>query len=205
MSDMDTMTLALGGAFRSERLIYRAIEDSEADKDFFYTQIQLDPVTSALSNPAIHRPSSRRESDEWVERLTKNPLLSVIICLPSDSSSESVPIGLISIQDNPPYQRRGRLGIQIAPAYQNKGYGSEVVNWAMDWAFKWGGLHSLTLGASLYNERAVAVYKKAGFRQEGVSKEAIYRNRKWWDAVQLSILEQEWEVLRGIKTIPDDA
>ena len=61
----------------------------------------------------------------------------------------------------------------------------------MDWAFKWGGLHSLTLGASLYNERAVAVYTKAGFRQEGVSKEVIYRNRKWWDTVQLSILEQE--------------
>ncbi|KAK5626954.1 hypothetical protein RRF57_002669 [Xylaria bambusicola] len=84
------------------------------------------------------------------------------------------------------------------------GYGFEAINWAMDWSFKWGGLHSLALGASLYNERAVAVYRKAGFRQEGVSKEAVYRNRKWWDTVQMAILEQEWEVSRGIKGPPGD-
>ncbi|KAI0522038.1 acyl-CoA N-acyltransferase [Xylaria bambusicola] len=196
---MDCITSALAGAFRSKRLVYRAIEDNDADKSFLYTQLQLDPATSALSDPSIHRPSNRKESDQWVDILVSNPLLSVMICLPGDSLKDFVPIGYISIKGLPMYQRRASLSIQIAPAYQNRGYGSEVINWAMDWSFKWGGLHSLTLGASLYNERAVAVYRKAGFRQEGISKEAVYRNRKWWDTVQMAILEQEWEALRGTK------
>ncbi|KAI0430309.1 acyl-CoA N-acyltransferase [Xylaria sp. FL1042] len=204
MPDMDFMTIALGGAFRSERLVYRAIEDNETDKSFIFTQLMLDPVTSSLSDPSIHRPKTRKESDQQVDALIRSSLLAVLICLPGDDSNAPVPIGLISIKDLPVYQRRATLGIQIASAYQNKGYGSEVINWAMDWSFKWGGLHSLTLGASLYNERAVAVYKKAGFRQEGVSKEAVYRNRKWWDTVQMAILEHEWEALRGINNPTKD-
>ncbi|KAI1295166.1 acyl-CoA N-acyltransferase [Xylaria venustula] len=204
MSDADTIMTALGGAFRSERLIYRAIEDCEADRSFIFTQLFSDELTASLADPSIHRPKNRKECDKEVATLIENPLLSVMICLPGDHSDAPIPIGVISIRNLPQYQRRATLGIRIAPEYQNKGYGSEVINWAMDWSFKWGGLHSLTLGASLYNERAVAVYRKAGFRQEGVSKEAVYRNRKWWDTVQMAILEHEWEALRGIDEQPKD-
>ncbi|KAI1148683.1 acyl-CoA N-acyltransferase [Nemania diffusa] len=202
MSDMDFMTTAIGSAFRSERLIYRAIEDNEADKTFLFTQLQSDPVTSALGDPSIHRPRNQKTSDQAVEN-SKSALLAVMICLPGDSSKKADPIGYVTVKEILPYQRRGLLSIQIAATYQNKGYGFEAVNWAMDWSFRWGGFHSLALGASLYNERAVAVYKKAGFRQEGISKEVVYRNRKWWDTVQMAILEHEWEALRGINDLKD--
>ncbi|KAI0459556.1 acyl-CoA N-acyltransferase [Xylaria acuta] len=196
--NMNTMVDAIGSAFRSERLTYRAIEDNEVDKDFIFTHL-ADPVTWALSNPSIHRPASRKASDEMTVSGIRDSLLAVMICITGDSPSSSEPIGGLWIKEAKPYQRRGLLGIRISSAYQNKGYGFEAINWAMDWAFKWGGFHSLALGASLYNERAVAVYKKAGFKQEGVSREAVYRDRKWLDTVQLAILEQEWEELRGMR------
>ncbi|GAP93431.2 putative SPBc2 prophage-derived uncharacterized N-acetyltransferase [Rosellinia necatrix] len=195
---MSTMVDAIASAFRSERLTYRAIEDNEADKDFVFAHLS-DPVTFALSNPAMHRPVSKKTSDEKTATGIRDALLAVMMCVAGDSpGAHPEPIGCLWIREAPVYQRRGILSIQISPAHQNKGYGFEAVNWAMDWAFKWGGLHSLALGASLYNERAVAVYKKAGFKQEGVSREAVYRDRKWLDTVQLAILEHEWEALRGI-------
>ncbi|KAI1748183.1 acyl-CoA N-acyltransferase [Xylaria castorea] len=195
---MDTMIDAIGSAFRSEQLTYRAIEDNEADQAFIFTHLS-DPLTWALSNPSIHRPVSKKTSDERTVSGIRDSLLAVMICITGDSPASSEPIGGVWISEAKPYQRRGLLGIRISAAYQNKGYGFEAVNWAMDWSFKWGGLHSLALGASLYNERAVAVYKKAGFKQEGISREAVYRDRKWLDTVQLAILEHEWEELRGIK------
>lgn len=219
---MDVMTSALGNAFRSERLIYRALEDNDADLDFIFTHLESDPVNAALSNPSIHRPVSKKVIDERFKLMIKTAMLATMICLPDGPSGESKPIGYVSIKENLPFQRRGLLGIQISPAYQvsshisdsvhnhlvcvltgecaeqNKGYGTEVINWAIDWAFTWGGLHSLALGASLYNERAVSVYRKAGFKQEGVSREAVYRNRKWHDVVQMAILENEWEELRRV-------
>ncbi|KAI0150147.1 acyl-CoA N-acyltransferase [Xylariaceae sp. FL1272] len=198
MPEMDFMTTAIADAFRSARLIYRALEDNEADRNFVFQELNSDHITRALGDPSIHKPSSRLTSDKDFDLLLNNPLLSVVVCLPGDDTKGPEPIGFVSIKHLPSYQRRGSMGIKIAPKHQNKGYGSEVVSWAMDWAFKWGGLHSLCLGASLYNERAVAVYEKAGFRREGVSKEAVYRNRRWWDTVQMAILEHEWEALRGI-------
>ncbi|KAI0197958.1 acyl-CoA N-acyltransferase [Astrocystis sublimbata] len=208
---MDTMTTALDSAFRSARLTYRAIEDSEADKAFMYTHLS-DTLTHALSDPSIHRPVNRKTSDEkTMGRWGDKHMLAVMICITDTDADKDTtaddkkpelalePIGGVWIKDGKPYQRRGQLGIRIAAKYQNKGYGLEAVNWAMDWAFRWGGLHSLALGASLYNERAVAVYKKAGFKVEGVSREAIYRDRKWLDSVQMAILEHEWEELRGVK------
>ncbi|KAJ2992554.1 hypothetical protein NUW58_g2122 [Xylaria curta] len=196
---MNTMIDAIGSAFHSERLTYRAIEDNEADKNFVFTHLS-DPVTYALANPSIHRPVSRKTSDDKTVSGINGSLLAVMICLTGDSPASSEPIGGLWITEAQFYQQRGLLGIRISTAHQNKGYGFEAVNWAMDWSFRWGGLHSLALGASLYNERAVAVYKKAGFKQEGVSREAVYRDRKWLDTVQLAILEHEWEALRGINT-----
>ncbi|RYC56904.1 hypothetical protein CHU98_g9312 [Xylaria longipes] len=191
------MTDAISSAFRSERLTYRAIEDDEADKNFIFAHLS-DPVTYGLSSPDIHHPVNRKTRDEKTLSGIRDSLLAVMICVTGDSSASSEPIGALWIKEAKPYQRRGLIGIQISSARQNKGYGFEAINWAMDWAFRWGGLHSLALGASLYNERAVAVYKKAGFKQEGISREAVYRDRKWLDTVQLAILEHEWEELRGI-------
>ncbi|KAI1266589.1 acyl-CoA N-acyltransferase [Xylariaceae sp. FL1019] len=198
MSESDFMTTAIADAFRSKRLIYRAAEDNEADRTFVFRDLNSDHVTRALGDPSLHKSMNRVSSDKEFERQLNSTLLSIIVCLPGGDTQDPEPIGFLNIKEVPPYQRRGSMGIKIAPKHQNKGYGSEVVNWAMDWAFKWGGLHSLCLGASLYNERAVAVYEKAGFRREGVSKEAVYRNRRWWDTVQMAILEHEWEALRGI-------
>ncbi|KAI8627180.1 acyl-CoA N-acyltransferase [Xylariaceae sp. FL1651] len=198
---MSTIIAAFGSAFRSERLVYRAIEDNDRDKNFIFKHLRQDPVSNALASPALHRPFSQLASDQKVELVLKNALLAAMICEYSTLDTlnkEHKPIGTLHISEIHMYQRRATIAIQIAPEYQNKGYGFEAINWAMDWSFRWAGVHSLAIGAASYNERAIAVYKKAGFKAEGISREAIYRDRKWHDAVQLAILEHGWETLRGI-------
>ncbi|KAK3934466.1 hypothetical protein QBC46DRAFT_273756, partial [Diplogelasinospora grovesii] len=48
-----------------------------------------------------------------------------------------------------------------------------------------------------YNERAVHLYQKLGFRLEGRKREVIYMNRKYYDAVEFGMLENDWKELRG--------
>lgn len=207
MSDTQHMYAAVAGAFRSERLIYRAFQDNEEDRSFAYNQLASDALTKGLADPSVHRPTSRQLQDGYIDSMLKTTVMYNIICLPEKDpgtgKEKLTPIGIMNVKDLPQYQRRATFGIAIIPAYQSKGYGSEAVGWIMDWVFKWGGYHSLTLGASMYNERAVRAYKKAGFKVEGIGREVIYRDRKWWDSIQMSMLEQEWEVIRGIKTVKD--
>jgi hypothetical protein len=119
---MNTMIDAIGSAFRSERLTYRAIEDKEADKDFVFTHLS-DPVTYALSNPSIHRPVNRKTSDEKTVAGITDSLLAVMICLTGDSPATSEPIGCLWITEAQYYQRRGFLGIRLSPAHQVSGEG----------------------------------------------------------------------------------
>lgn len=113
---MDTMIDAIGSAFCSERLTYRAIEDNEADRSFIFTHL-ADTVTWALSNPSIHRPVNKKESDERTLGL-RDSLLAVMICITGDSPASSEPIGGLWISEAKPYQRRGSVGIRISAAYQ---------------------------------------------------------------------------------------
>ncbi|KAK1470942.1 hypothetical protein CTAM01_16698 [Colletotrichum tamarilloi] len=210
------LTDDLKGAYRSERLIFRAVENNDEDKKFLHTQIENDPVTVALSNPMALMPRTSKHSEWMVEQMAKS-VLSVMVCLPADTSGDGdeeddeakttapKPIGYLAIGWGgiPPAMAHHRsigLGIAIAPQYQGKGYGTEVINWALDWAFRYGNYHRVHLGTVSYNERAQHLYKRLGFVEEGRSRESYWFNRQWHDMISYGILESEWEAMRGINS-----
>ena len=43
-----------------------------------------------------------------------------------------------------------------------------------------------------YNVRAIRAYEKAGFRIEGRQREAILRDGRYWDEIQMGVLVDEW-------------
>lgn len=201
-------------AYRSERLVFRAVENNDDDKKFLHTQIENDPVTVALSNPMALMPRTSKHSEWMVEQMAKS-VLAVMVCLPADAPGDSdekfddakttapKPIGYLAIGWGgiPPamaHHRSVGLGIAIAPQYQGRGYGTEVINWALDWAFRYGNYHRVHLGTVSYNERAQHLYKKLGFVEEGRSRESYWFDRQWYDMISYGILESEWEAMRGI-------
>ena len=52
------------------------------------------------------------------------------------------------------------------------------------------------LSVFAFNERARRAYEKAGFQVEGRLREAIARDGRWWDEIQMGILREEWVELR---------
>ena len=82
---------------------------------------------------------------------------------------------------------------------KRQGYGAEAINWATDWAFKYANVHKVEIGTPSYNERAMHLYAKLGFKLEGRRREVVYMNRKHHDLVDFGMLEAEWKELRGIE------
>jgi RimJ/RimL family protein N-acetyltransferase len=74
-----------------------------------------------------------------------------------------------------------------------KGYGTEALRLALQYAFDELNLHRLTLTVIDYNERAIALYEKAGFRREGVFREFGQRDGKRYDMYLYGLLRPEWE------------
>jgi RimJ/RimL family protein N-acetyltransferase len=62
----------------------------------------------------------------------------------------------------------------------------------LEHAFDRLGLHRVGLSVFSYNLRAIRAYEKAGFRIEGRQREAILRDGRYWDEIQMSVLVDEW-------------
>ncbi|SEG93433.1 Protein N-acetyltransferase, RimJ/RimL family [Nonomuraea solani] len=78
-----------------------------------------------------------------------------------------------------------------------KGYGTEAIGLVLGHAFGTTPLHRVKLAVYAFNERARHVYKKIGFVEEGVERDALRWDGEWHDAVLMSILRPEWQARWG--------
>lgn len=179
--------------FRSQRLLYRSV-DPEVDESFF-RQLQVDPLAQRNSNPCVPKPPSRKSGLEYMKGV-EDCLLGVIMCLPgSEPLSEPVSIGTIHLSQSKPDMAHHRftfVGINILKRYQGQGYGSEAIKWILEWAFNSAGMHRVGIRVAEYNSAARRLYEKLGFEQEGVTRETLWRDGRWWDDIQLGVLYREW-------------
>jgi RimJ/RimL family protein N-acetyltransferase len=77
------------------------------------------------------------------------------------------------------------------------GYGTEATRLMVDHAFGALGLHRVSLAVFEFNERAIRSYLSCGFTTEGRSREAIWRDGRWWDELHMSVLEPEWRLRKA--------
>ncbi|GJM82041.1 N-acetyltransferase [Paenibacillus sp. HMSSN-139] len=88
---------------------------------------------------------------------------------------EDRPIGDIALQDIDPSNRCCNIRIAINhTADTGKGFGSEAMRLILDYGFGVLALHRIELNVFDYNERAMHVYEKLGFKREGVQREALF-------------------------------
>jgi RimJ/RimL family protein N-acetyltransferase len=76
--------------------------------------------------------------------------------------------------------------------YWSKGYGTDVMNVLLRFAFTEINLKRVTLTVFEYNPRAIRSYEKAGFRHEGRKRQSLNREGKRWDELSMGILREEW-------------
>jgi RimJ/RimL family protein N-acetyltransferase len=72
------------------------------------------------------------------------------------------------------------------------GLGTEATELMLEHAFERLGLHRVGLSVFSYNERAIRAYEKAGFVIEGRLRDAILRDKRYFDEVQMGALASEW-------------
>ena len=63
----------------------------------------------------------------------------------------------------------------------------------LDYAFNLLNLNSVMLGTFSFNERAIACYRKVGFREIGRRRQARIIGSKRYDAILMDILAEEYE------------
>lgn len=83
------------------------------------------------------------------------------------------------------------IGIGDA-AHRGKGYGQEAMRLILGFAFRELNLYRVGLRVMSYNVRAIHVYEKIGFTQEGALRGMVLREGVRHDLLLYGILRDEW-------------
>jgi diamine N-acetyltransferase len=73
-----------------------------------------------------------------------------------------------------------------------KGYGTEVGNLLLHYAFGQMGFHRISIGVVGFNKRALKFWESLGFKKEGVERDEYYYDNAYSDGIMMSILENEF-------------
>ncbi len=91
-----------------------------------------------------------------------------------------------------------RIGLYQA-AERGKGTGTWATKATRDFAFEKLKLHRLELDVYSFNPGAEKVYINAGFKREGVLRDAVMNGDKYADDILMSMLEDEWKALKNME------
>ncbi|MGW8251608.1 MAG: N-acetyltransferase family protein [Anaerolineales bacterium] len=80
------------------------------------------------------------------------------------------------------------LVISVAKGWRDQGIGSQLMEYAIQWARESGVLKRLELLVFAENARAIHLYEKYGFVVEGRLRQAIYRHDRYYDDLLMALL-----------------
>ncbi len=110
-----------------------------------------------------------------------------------EDNETNKPIGITSLVNIDVKNRNAELIIDIGEkSYWGKGLGTEAVRTILEYAFLELNFHRISLRVFSLNPKAIHIYTKLGFKQEGVSRQSLYRNGEWHDIINMSILKDEY-------------
>ncbi|ATF11269.1 N-acetyltransferase [Brevibacillus brevis X23] len=173
--------------FQSERIYLRKMTGEDVD---VYHTWRNDVEVMRTTNPSM-------DVYTWEDT---NGFVNQVILHASSSKSYMIldsqtnrPIGITSLIQIDLKNRNAECIIDIGEKeYWGKGYGREAMKLLLDYAFLEMNLHRVSLRVFSFNEKAIKLYERLGFKQEGVSRQFLFREGKWHGIVHMGILQQEY-------------
>ena len=133
------------------------------------------------------------------ERMAANgePVFTIVLNETGDAIGRCMLFGLDHIN------RTTMLGIFIGEKERwSHGYGAEALTLLLDYCFNILNLNSVMLGTYSFNTRAIACYKKVGFKEIGRRRQMRIIGGKKYDGVMMDILAEEFSQSALLSKLP---
>lgn len=165
----------------------RALEPEDLE---YVHQLENDEHLWSLSTTMV--PYSKYVIKQYLENakadLFEAKQLRLAICL----IGEANPIGLIDLYDFDPMHKRAGLGVVIYPKEnRSKGYGREVLEVLMAYAFTHLPLHQLYATVETTNKPSLKLFESVGFENTGTRKKWNFHSGVWHDEAFFQIFKKE--------------
>jgi RimJ/RimL family protein N-acetyltransferase len=178
--------------FKGERVSLCMVE--RADLPLF-TQWFADYDLMRLLHPGAVRLVNEDAELEWFERMQND---SRTWCFAIVVGAEQRLVGSCSLMNVEGKNRKATLGISIAdPTARGQGLGFEAMTLLLEFGFLELNLNRIQLHVFGFNERAVKLYERLGFEREGILRQSVYREGRYWDEHIMGLLREAYKPRAG--------
>lgn len=130
---------------------------------------------------------------EWIEKNNKDGNFQFAIVKQENNEL----IGNCGFNELDTVNGKATIGIFIGEEEnRSKGYGAEALELLISYGFDYLNLNNIMLAVYSFNERAIACYKKIGFKEIGRRREAYIRKNIRYDDIYMDILRSEFYEIR---------
>ncbi len=182
--------------YNSNRLVLK--EYTSKDFDLFY---------SVFSNKEVMRYAylQRYESKEALLPYFENVLLNkdLLINRPTfeygiylKESNSYIGHGEIEVHFQNQYGGCGEIGYFILPEFWGYGYATEAAELLLSISFIDRNLHRVSASCNANNAASENILKKIGMEKEGVARQVRFKEGRWDDQYNYSILKEDWSSSR---------
>ncbi len=124
----------------------------------------------------------------------------VAVARDDDDSTEQIVghAGLFTTSTSPRRMHVRGLGIAVAAAWQGQGVGDQLMHALLHWADNWAAVLRIELNVYTDNTRAIALYQRHGFVQEGLLRAMALKDGVYADSLAMARFHPHPPVLPAI-------
>jgi len=164
-------------------------EDLEAMRE-----LRNDPSTwAALTSVGM---ISKADQEGWFASLQKAKDKAYFACFEVESTYPIIAqgdfIGIIRCDEMDGLNRSVRIGADVMPEKRGRGWGTKIYHALLRFCFAEWNHHKVWLMVLDDNDVAIRLYKGVGFREDGLMRQAVYRDGRYKDYIVMSLLHDEY-------------
>lgn len=171
-----------------EKIYLRVILESDLNENY---QQWFNDAEVCVFNSHHRFPNYRENMKGYFDTVIKsrdNLVLAII-----DKQNERH-IGNISLQGISHLDGSAELALIIGDKnYWGKAIGEEACHLIIDHGFNALNLHRIYCGTSIENKGMIRLAQKVGFQQEGIVREALFKNGGYKDILNFGLLKNEYK------------
>ena len=172
--------------YYGEKVCLRAYREEDIPKA---TSFVNDEELKKLLVTNIPFPMTLWEEEEWVKSQNSSQNGSYNFAI-EDIETKAY-IGGCGIQEVNWLSRVATVGIMIGDKeYWGKGYGTDAMKVLIDFIFNKMNIRKIRLSTFSFNMRARKSYEKCGFEVEGILKDEIFKDGKYYDEIIMSVFNK---------------
>ncbi|MFX1476798.1 MAG: GNAT family N-acetyltransferase [Promethearchaeota archaeon] len=163
---------------------------SKSDAKFFYNSLNESNLINYLSlGPLNSVDEAKRLLSNYIKYWGSYAQYNYVIELREDDITK---IGSVSLWNVNWRHNRAEIGVWIIPSYWNKGYGTRAINMIKIIGFNHLKLNRLEAHIAVENQNSFQLFKKCGFKHEGVLSQYLNFRGNYHDAQILALLRKDY-------------